>query len=566
MELAEAKIGRRERQIWAYAKGLSPVMPVVLAAFFYLYFQGRIDFLSPMLSPIAFASLAVNVILAGIYFYAYKFLDDDFYFFIAATWFASIIYTLLDANRAASDYPLPPSYRWGILLLYSTSDIYLLLSLFAAGAAGLVRMKRRIILIVLVGLAFAAAEYLLLLLLPASIRRNEAMLTAPLSAVSFILLIVVGWVLRGRLGGDKAGLNGVVLPLTFYYYAFLQLLTPFSRYSLGITVTVAVVVAALLIKVVQAIALQGALQFVIANRGAALELGIREAEFEAEREKFETKSQLVELGLLASSIKHDITTPLATISVAIRSLRERYQHERGIQRKLDTLEDSVERINAIVSAVDIIRGKQALSEQDGFMAKVDMLEIVHRAVWSLKNEVEALKQPGGKRIVIDKSSATVMVRAYRPMFEQVVVNVIKNGLEAIEEGGRETGLVRVYVGPVRPASGKYAVWAKVEIEDNGGGIPEENLAKLKLSAPFTTRSDRKVNSGIGLFIGMKIIKIHGGTMTFESKVGVGTKVTLMLPEWNALRRAEGAERADGAEAGGSEDGADGTTLAEATPL
>ncbi len=560
MELAVAKIGGRDRRIWTYAKVLSPVMPMMLAVFFYLYFQGRIDFLSPMLSPIAFASLAVNLMLAGTYFYAYKFLDDDLYFFIAASFFATIVYTLLDANRVTSDYPLPSSYRWGIIFLYSTSDIFLLLSLFASGAAELVRMKkRRIILIALAGLAFATAVYLLFLLLPESIRRYEAALMVSLSVVSFVLLCSVGWVLRGRLGGEKAGLNGAVLPLTFYCYAFLQLLIPVSRYSPGITITVAIFVIALLVKVVQAIALQGALQFAIANRAAAQELRIRQAEFDAEREKFETKSQLVELGMLASSIKHDIITPLATISAAIRSLRDRYQHETGIQRKLDTLEGSIERINAIVSAVDILRGKQDLSERDGFMAKVDMLDIVHRAVWSLENEVEALNQPGGARIMVEGRS--VFVRAYQPMFEQLVVNVIKNGLEAIEEAGRETGLVRVHVGPVSPASDRYVVWAKVEIEDNGGGIPEENLAKLRLSAPFTTRSDRKANSGIGLFVGRKIVKIHGGTMTFESEVGVGTKVTLMLPKWNALRRAEHADRV-GAEAGGSEDGADGATLAE----
>jgi signal transduction histidine kinase len=562
MELAEAKIGRQEKRIWTYVKRLSLIMPVMFAASFYLYFQGRIDFLSPMLSPITFASLAVNLILASIYFYAYKFLDDDFYFFIAASWLASIIYTLLDANRAAYEYPLPLSYRWGITLLYSTVNIFLLLSLFAAGAGELARMKRRIILIVAVGLACAGAEYFLILLLSKNILINEAVLTVSQSAVSIVLLCTVGWVLRARLSGENIGVSGQVLLLTFYYYALIQFLSPIYSYGPNMTIAVTVFVIALLVKVIQAIALQGALQRAIVNRAAEQELRVKQAELEAEREKLETKSQLVELGMLASSIKHDITTPLATISTAIRSLRERYQHERGIQRKLDSLEESLERIDAIVSAVDILRGKQDLFDRDRLMTKVDMLEIVHRAVASLKNEVKALKQRGGKRIVVEGRS--VLVRAYWPLFEQVVVNVIKNGLEAIEEAGRESGLVRIYVGAVRPPSSVYAVWAKVEIEDNGVGIPEANLTKL--TTPFTTRSDRKANSGIGLFVGKKIIDIHGGSMTFESRPGVGTKVTLMLPEWNALRRAEGTVRAAGAGDGGPEDGTSGAAQAEATHL
>lgn len=164
-----------------------------------------------------------------------------------------------------------------------------------------------------------------------------------------------------------------------------------------------------------------------------------------------------------------------------------------------------------------------------------MLEIVHRAVRSLKNEMGWLKRVDAKSFIKIRGRE-VFVRAYVPMFEQLVVNVIKNGLEAIEEAGRERGVISINVGTTELMGSKYSRWVGVEIEDNGIGIPEENMDKL--TALFTTRGDRKASSGIGLFIGKKIVDIHKGRIHFESKAGVGTKVTLLLPEFSALQKAE----------------------------
>jgi signal transduction histidine kinase len=558
MELAKVKIGRPGGRVGTPAKWFLAAVPLVLAASVYWRSEGQIDLLSPLLPPIVFASLAVNLILVGIYLYTYKFLSDDFYFFIAVFWFTIVVYTLLDVS--GREY-VSPSGRSSLLLLYSTSDIFLLLSLLVAGRGELARKRQRISLFVAVGLAYAGGYYWLVLLMQERGSRVSGPAWAGLlSAVSFMLLCTVGSVLRDRIGSEKPSRNAALLSYTFYLYAIIQIFPTAFMYGLGVVMVV--FVSGLLAKVGQAIALQGALQFALATKAAEQELWLKQVELEVEREKFETKRQLVELGMLASSIKHDINTPLATIRLTIGALRERYQHERGIMGKLDSLQDSLEKINAIVSAVDIFRGKQPYFDREGLMTKVDMLEIVHRAVRSLKDEVGSLKQPGGKRIVVEGRS--VWVRAYRPLFEQLVVNVIKNGLEAIDEAGRETGLVRVYVGAVRRPEGKYPVWAKVKIEDDGVGIPEENLGKL--TTTFTTRSDKKPNSGIGLFVGKKIVDIHGGSIDFESKVGVGTKVTLNLPEWDALRRAEEAERGTGSEAetDGVETAAGSEPRAEAT--
>jgi signal transduction histidine kinase len=131
------------------------------------------------------------------------------------------------------------------------------------------------------------------------------------------------------------------------------------------------------------------------------------------------------------------------------------------------------------------------------------------------------------------------VRAYTPMIEQMVVNLFKNGIEAIRETGRDNGVFTITVNTIRKVPEELASqnqlkeftkWVRVEIEDTGCGIPPENLPKL--TSLFTTKKDRKPNSGIGLFIARILIKIHDGCIDIKSVLGKGTTVLLYLPEWD----------------------------------
>jgi signal transduction histidine kinase len=388
------------------------------------------------------------------------------------------------------------------------------------------------------------------------------MLKLPGAFLSFTLICLVGIVLRNRVSKEAAGAKGEILLYTYYLYGALQFAGPFSpsieaSSEWGEHWLLLIFLVAQLAKVGNAIAMTGVLQAAVTNRDLTRERQVREAqqavalknaELEAqqvalrlEEANVEKRKQFVELGMLASSIKHDVSTPLATMGFDIEVLKNRYQHDKGISRKLENLERSMERIHAIVQVVDIFRGDQGFYDREQYMTKANMLEIVHRAVRSIKNEKKELKQADAKNKILVEGR-DVWVRAYAPMFEQVIVNVIKNGLESIEEAGQARGLIKINVNTADMSEGPYSRWAKVEVEDNGLGIPAENMSKL--TTIFTTRGDKKANSGIGLFIGKKIVDIHGGKIDFESTVGKGTKVTLLLPEWTALRRAE-QQRAGG---------------------
>ena len=96
---------------------------------------------------------------------------------------------------------------------------------------------------------------------------------------------------------------------------------------------------------------------------------------------------------------------------------------------------------------------------------------------------------------------------------QVILNIAKNGIEAMPEGGT-----------LSMVSGRQAGRVFVQITDTGEGIPPEVLEKI--FQPFF--STKAKGSGLGLAISQKIIEAHQGEITIESEPGQGSRVTLFL--------------------------------------
>ena len=96
-------------------------------------------------------------------------------------------------------------------------------------------------------------------------------------------------------------------------------------------------------------------------------------------------------------------------------------------------------------------------------------------------------------------------------FRQVILNIAKNGIEAMAEGGTLSIL-----------SGRQAGRVFVQISDTGEGIPRR--AWRRFFQPFF--STKAKGGGLGLAISQKIIEAHQGKITIESEPGKGTRVTL----------------------------------------
>jgi PAS domain S-box-containing protein len=98
--------------------------------------------------------------------------------------------------------------------------------------------------------------------------------------------------------------------------------------------------------------------------------------------------------------------------------------------------------------------------------------------------------------------------------EQVLVNLIKNAMQAMTKGGTLT---------LHTGEGQDGVW--VSVADTGGGIPQEQLNRI--FEPFYTT--KKKGSGLGLMIVQRIVRAHGGRIELESQIGRGTTFRIWLP-------------------------------------
>jgi signal transduction histidine kinase len=113
--------------------------------------------------------------------------------------------------------------------------------------------------------------------------------------------------------------------------------------------------------------------------------------------------------------------------------------------------------------------------------------------------------------------------------QQVLVNLIKNALQAMTKGGTLT---------LQTGEGNDGVW--VSVADSGGGIPQELINRI--FEPFYTT--KKKGTGLGLMIVQRIVRSHGGRIELESQVGRGTTFRIWLPLHERRTRLLGAPMHD----------------------
>ena len=128
--------------------------------------------------------------------------------------------------------------------------------------------------------------------------------------------------------------------------------------------------------------------------------------------------------------------------------------------------------------------------------------------------IDMAKVPQNINVVTDFSDEFLAILLDVAKFQRVLDNLIRNAVEAMPKGGTLT---------VRSRRMSDAI--HIEVEDTGIGIRRDDVGKL--FQPFYTT--KPTGTGLGLVSSKTVIEALGGTIKIESTPGVGTKVTLMLP-------------------------------------
>lgn len=235
---------------------------------------------------------------------------------------------------------------------------------------------------------------------------------------------------------------------------------------------------------------------------------IKQANEELKRthEKLVQSEKLASIGILAAGVAHEINNPLGGLFNCLHLLRQNIDNHEFRERYLDFIKEGLEKIENIVNRLLHMARKD--EHKTAVINVRDSVENVYSFVdykakegrVSFVNEIE-----NSLSIIIDPHD-----------FQQVVLNLFINALQAMEDGGSLK--VRGY---------REDSKIKVEFSDTGSGIAHENLGRI--FDPFFTTKPPGEGQGLGLWLTYEIIRSYNGKISVESEAGKGSTFTLTFP-------------------------------------
>ncbi|KRE90535.1 hypothetical protein ASG89_09630 [Paenibacillus sp. Soil766] len=208
-------------------------------------------------------------------------------------------------------------------------------------------------------------------------------------------------------------------------------------------------------------------------------------------------------GQLAAGIAHEIRNPLTALKGFVKLMC--HANDASKLRYYHIMQEEFNRIELILGELLILAKPQAIAymPHDPVTILDEVIQLLNTE--AIMNNVE---------IILIANTILHSVNCERNQIKQVFVNVIKNAIEAMPSGGILT------ITAHNQANG-----VKLQFVDQGQGISEERLPRI--GEPFYTTKEK--GTGLGMMVSFTIIEEHHGEIRYQSKLGVGTTVTIQLP-------------------------------------
>jgi two-component system sensor histidine kinase DctS len=246
-----------------------------------------------------------------------------------------------------------------------------------------------------------------------------------------------------------------------------------------------------------------------------------------QQERLQASARLATVGEMASLLSHELNQPLAAIasyaSACLNLAEQTAQTEPAVpgmlREALQRIGEQAERAGRVIRSVhDFVRRRDQQREVVGCAQLLD-------AVLPL---VRLQARKSGARIEVEQPDPVPQVRCDRTMVEQVLLNLARNGIQAMEtDTPLPLRVLRITVAQRHPR------WVEFGVIDQGAGISPEVAARL--FTPFY--STRPEGMGLGLSLCRTVVEQHGGALDFDSPVTAksaqngcpGTRFRFTLP-------------------------------------
>lgn len=211
------------------------------------------------------------------------------------------------------------------------------------------------------------------------------------------------------------------------------------------------------------------------------------------------QDRLASLGLLASSLAHEIGTPLGIIRSRAELVERKAEGQLTIKENMGIVISQIDKITKLVnSLLHLARGKSS-----GTASVVNLNQVIHDVLNLVSHELD---QKG--ILMKTKIEGEYMVKAESGSLGQVMLNLLVNSIHAIEDAKKNGRTEGHHIDLVVEAKGSNV---KILIQDSGCGIPDENMSQL--FKPFFTTKEIGLGTGLGLATSYKLVQSWGGTIS-----------------------------------------------------
>jgi signal transduction histidine kinase len=225
--------------------------------------------------------------------------------------------------------------------------------------------------------------------------------------------------------------------------------------------------------------------------------------------------RMATVGRLSLKVAHEVRNPISAIELNAEMLQEVIR---------DGTADKDEAATLVTAIRDQVKTLDALTEEYLTFARFPKPHFEEEPVNDLVRELADFVRPvavrQGLTLHLELDPAVPTLEIDRGLLRQAVLNLVKNGLEALSRGGALTLATR-FTGDA----------VEIAVRDTGGGISDD-VGKRLFEPFFTTKPQ---GSGLGLSITRQIIDEHGGEVRWTSHPGAGTTFTIRLPLARARR-------------------------------
>lgn len=252
----------------------------------------------------------------------------------------------------------------------------------------------------------------------------------------------------------------------------------------------------------------------------------RKAEERANKEKFEAleklrhTERLATLGQLSAGMAHELGTPLNVIAGRAKLISSSSLDQQDTLRSARIIGEQAERMTTIM--------RQLLSFARRGEARKQIVDL-NTVLAGVAPLLEPTAHKQNVTMLFDEAPVSQMVNADPAQLQQVFLNLVLNGIQAMPDGGSiRVSCVRTEkVAVPDKIEVEHDSWIQIKVRDEGTGMDEDTL--VRIFDPFFTTKDVGKGTGLGLSIAYGIIEEHGGWIEAESCPGKGSCFSVFLP-------------------------------------